>query len=529
MKKIFLFLISTFLIVSCVDEDLNVDKKNPSEVSGATLFANGTRNMFDLMNSCSVNENVFRLYAQYWAQTTYPDESQFNQVSRNIGGVIWNTLYRDVLKDLDGAKISTENSVDNPNKENQLAIIEFTTVYAYSILVDTFGNVPYTEALDPNNPTPKYDDAETIYLDLLDRLSNAIQKIDTNGSFGFDDFIYGGDLSKWKKAANSLMLRMAMRIADSNPTESVQFANLASADLILNNSDNFSINYLGASPNTNPLYVSLVQSGRNDFVAANTFVNKMQPREYLIYDSSDLNGDGVIDEKDEVEYIDPDSFTNTDPRMFVYFRTNKVVPEELNITDSNDNVVATFSYTDAYNNQTQLFEGGTYGTANSHSGHTQLGDILRVPDLKGTIISATEIRFLLAEASARGGYSVGGDTETHYNEGIRASFDEWEVSDVDSYLAMSHVAYSTASGDWKEKIATQKWLALYNNGFEGWTTWRLFDQPTLNNLPVADPEQIPTRFLYPTSESTLNGTNYQSASSSIGGDEKTTKIFWDKN
>ncbi|PHO01309.1 SusD/RagB family nutrient-binding outer membrane lipoprotein, partial [Rhodobacteraceae bacterium 4F10] len=195
-------------MISCVDEDLNIDKKNPSQVSGATLFANGTRNMFDLMNSCSVNDNVFRLYAQYWAQTTYPDESQFNQTGRNIGGSIWNTLYRDVLKDLDGAKTSVKNSVDNPNKENQLAIIEFTTVYAYSILVDTFGDVPYTEALDPDNPTPKYDDAETIYLDLLDRLSKAIQTIDTNGNFGFDDFIYNGDISKWKKAANSLMLRM---------------------------------------------------------------------------------------------------------------------------------------------------------------------------------------------------------------------------------------------------------------------------------------------------------------------------------
>ncbi|WP_368736309.1 SusD/RagB family nutrient-binding outer membrane lipoprotein, partial [Vibrio parahaemolyticus] len=83
-------------------------------------------------------------------------------MTRNIGGSIWNTLYRDVLQDLKGARANLiEEEADNLN--NKLAIIEFMEVYAYSVLVDTFGDVPYSEALDFENSTPAYDDAGTIY------------------------------------------------------------------------------------------------------------------------------------------------------------------------------------------------------------------------------------------------------------------------------------------------------------------------------------------------------------------------------
>ena len=155
MKK-FIYTISVFfligLVVSCdlndKLEDLNIDEKNPSEVPGEPLFTNGVRNMFDLMLGTSVNSNVFRLYSQYWAQTTYPDESQYNQVTRNIPDNMWLILYRDVLKDLDGAKqiITPETVVTDEEaaiKANKLACIKIAEVYAYSTLVDIFGDVPY--------------------------------------------------------------------------------------------------------------------------------------------------------------------------------------------------------------------------------------------------------------------------------------------------------------------------------------------------------------------------------------------------
>ncbi|SEB78242.1 Starch-binding associating with outer membrane [Tenacibaculum sp. MAR_2009_124] len=478
MKKYIISAICLMIaFTSCeVDESLNIDTKSPSTVPASGLFTNGVRNLFDLMNSTSVNNNVFRLYAQYFAQTTYPDESQYNQVTRNIGGSIWNTLYRDVLQDLKGAKelLAKEASIDatlQTDLPNKLGIINFVEVYAYSILVDTFGNIPYTEALDPLNPTPAYDDAETIYTDLLTRLDDAISKIGTGAGFSSaQDPIYQGDVNKWKKAAISLKLRLAMRIADSNPALSQQKAEeAASAGPILSNNDNFGIKYLSSAPNTNPLWVALVQSGRNDFVAANTLVDAMNP----------LN----------------------DPRLSSY-----------------------------YEMLSGIYTGGTYGSANSPGGASAISNLMKQPDLVGNIITAAEVNFLLAEAAARS-YTVSNTIEEYYNAGITTSILEWEKSaaEATAYLTQASVAYTTAAGDWKQKIATQKWIAMYNNGFEGWTTWRVFDQPTLNIPAGMTSADIPTRFLYPVSEATLNGAQYSSASSAIGGDTKTNKLFWDIN
>ena len=478
MKKYIISAICLFLtFTSCeVDEDLNIDTKSPTFVPASGLFTNGVRNMFDLMNSTSVNDNVFRLYAQYFAQTTYPDESQYNQITRNIGGSIWNTLYRDVLQDLKGAKELAEKEasgdpVAQKDLPAKLAQINFVEVYAYSILVDTFGNIPYSEALDPLNPSPKYDDAATIYSDLLSKLDDVINKINTgNGFDASQDPIYEGDMGKWKKAAASLKLRMAMRLADSNPTLSKQKAEEAiNSGVIVMNADNFGIKYLSSAPNTNPLWVSLVQSGRIDFIAANTLVDVMNP----------IN----------------------DPRLGAYFEM-----------------------------QNGAYVGGQYGSANSPTGGSAISDLMKTPSLQGNIMTAAEVNFLLAEATARA-YSAPKTTEEYYNNGITESILEWQgtATDASTYLAQTDVAYTTAAGDWKTRIATQKWIAMYNNGFEGWTSWRIFDVPTLNTPDGMTINDIPKRFLYPIVQAQLNGANNSEASTAIGGDLKTTKLFWDKN
>src|SRR5690606_2888703 len=107
MRKIFLTIFISIVGFSCNDrlEELNEPRKSPKEVPADALFASGVRNMFDMMVSTNVNENVFRLYGQYWAQTTYPDESQYNMVGRQIPDNLWQNAYRDVLMDLEQARI----------------------------------------------------------------------------------------------------------------------------------------------------------------------------------------------------------------------------------------------------------------------------------------------------------------------------------------------------------------------------------------------------------------------------------------
>jgi len=466
MKKYIFTLLSFMLVLaSCeVDSDLNIDQKNPSSVPSSGLFANGTRNFFDRINGWHEN----RLYAQYWAQTTYPEASQY--VMTGLRNNVWATIYSNVLQDFKGAKeLIIANNEENAT--NKLAIIDMMEVFAYSTLVDNYGDIPYTEALDSDNANPKYDDAATIYSDLMSRLSADIDNLDvTKAGFGAgQDPVYGGDVVMWKKAASSLLLRLALRVADVDASKASAMAIKGAAGAITVNDENFGINYLDASPNTNPIYADLVLSGRNDYVAANTLVDIMNP----------LN----------------------DPRMGHYF-------------EKKDGV----------------YTGGEYGTANAASGFSAISDQLKTADLKGTVISASEVAFLKAEAVARG-INLGGTVSVHYDNAITLSITEWGGSEADAsnYLTQSSIPYATANGDWKEKIATQKWIAMYGIPFEGWTAWRLLDKPTLNAPEGMSYSDIPTRILYPTTEAQLNGTAYNSAASKIGGDEKTTKLFWDKN
>src|SRR5690606_10671047 len=103
----------------------------------------------------------------------------------------------------------------------------------------------------------------------------------------------------------------------------------------------------------------------------------------------------------------------------------------------------------------------------------------------------------------------------------------WGGTDAEAtaYLAQPSVAYATAAGDWKEKIGTQKWIALYNRGYDAWVEWRRLDAPTL--LPPVEGLVVPLRMIYPVNEATLNGANKAAASSAIGGDSSDTALWWD--
>ena len=96
-----------------------------------------------------------------------------------------------------------------------------------------------------------------------------------------------------------------------------------------------------------------------------------------------------------------------------------------------------------------------------------------------------------------------------------------------AYLANPAVAYTTAEGNWKQKIGTQKWLALFNNGLEGWNSWKLLDFTGFNAPDGMTLGDIPTRLIYPVNEATLNGTSLNAAIAAIGGNSKTGKVFWD--
>ncbi len=483
MKRLIYILVITSLISCTKDiEKYNENVVDPANIPGEALFTSAQKSLVDQMMSTSVNNNIFRLINQHWTETTYTDESNYDLVTRTIPEQHWEFLYKDVLKDLKESAIKIESAPITPTfdpivQKNKLEIIEILNVYTYSVLVETFGDVPYSQALDLKFRTPKYDDGLTIYKDLLVRLDIAINLLDPSaGSFGENDRIYFGDVSKWQKFAHSLKLKMGLVLADIPSEVSLAQATVSSAaPLVFNsNSDNASMTYLTASPNTNPLYTDLVASGRSDFVAANTLIDYM----------SSLN----------------------DPRISKFFDNN--------LTDPVTNEV--------------IYDGGIYGSENAFGDYTHITKTIQVPNYPGTILDLSEVEFLLAEAAERSFYGTPADAEQHYNNAITASILFWggTLDEANNYIAQPNINYVTASGTWREKIGNQSWIALYNNGFEGWTSWRRFDFPLLVAPPDAVSE-IPVRFTYPIIEQTLNGDSYQAASAAIGGDLVETKLFWD--
>src|SRR5690606_15251867 len=170
--------------------------------------------------------------------------------NRDIPGNHWNELYSDVLYNLEDAKSKIENDVsilDEQLRANQLAIADILQVYAWQILVDTFGNVPYSEALQGlDNITPAYDDAATIYADLISRLSADIEALDeSSGGFGDNDLIYGYNITAWRKFAASLKLRIGVNLIDTNASlANSTISSAISTGVFTSNADNFVIYYL---------------------------------------------------------------------------------------------------------------------------------------------------------------------------------------------------------------------------------------------------------------------------------------------
>lgn len=484
MKKI-LILITAVIIASCSDniESLNENIKDPSSVPGETLFTSAQKSLVDQIVTLNVNNNNTKLWSQYLQETTYLQESQYDQITRSIPDNHWSFLYKDVLKDLNEASkvINDTKYVLKPDidvKSNKLQIIEILTIYTYSILVETFGNIPYTKALDIDNLLPVYDDGKTVYKDLINRLTIAINALDlSKGSFGIADNIYEGNTTLWKKFAASLKLRMGILLSDTDNTFAKSTVEEAVATGVFTSSaDNAYFKYLSSAPNINPIHNNLVLSGRSDFVAAATIIDMMN--------------------------------TLNDPRRPLYFLK----------------VPATGTYI-----------GGGIGLTSDFDSHSHVSPQIEAATAPGVILDYAEVEFLLAEAAARN-FAVGGTIKEHYDAGIIASIVNWGGTNADAstYLLQPTVDYntvianSTATTPWKEAIGNQKWIALFNRGLEAWTSIRLLDYPILA-IPDGAKSGFPNRYTYPVLEQTLNPTNWKAASGAIGGDLPETKLFWDLN
>lgn len=471
-----IFLLGIFTSCTQDFEELNTDTKHPLEVTAAVLFTNAQISLADQISSTNVNNNIWKLMAQYWTERSYRDEANYNLISRRIPDEMFKTYYA-ILKNLKDAKnIINAEQIAEPNiaakklnQANRLAIIDLTQVFIYQRLVDTFGDIPYSEALNSADYTPKYDDAQTIYKDLIGRAKTATSTLnDAEGSFDTADLIYNGDVAAWKIFGNSLLVKLGIGIADG-PLSALGKSTLeaAAANTFANQSEGAYFPYQQSLPYVNPLYTDLVESGRHDFIMVKGIVDLMT---------------GM-----------------TDPRLEKYF-------------ENLDGILTEYGAS-----------GGSYGSK------VHYNEAISAPDFHGILFTYDEVQFYLAEAAARG-WTVGSTAEEYFNNAVTASIIDWGGTSAEASDFLTAHSYSSY-GSWKEAIGTQAWVSMYTRGFEGYTFYRRLDFPTVLVMPPNPPtgvDEIPTRFTYPVNEQTLNAANYAAASTAIGGDLLTTRLFWDK-
>ena len=463
----------------------------------------------------------------------------------------WNFEYEVQINNLSNIIQLIEGKENKDELINLQAIARILKVWAVSKLTDTYGDVPYSESCLPQEQAiynPKYDTQQSIYQDLFKELKEAAAQMDeSKESYGSADLIYGGDVVKWRKLANSLRLRLALRVrfADAN-LASEQLSDLTEAGLMATLDD-------------------------DAYILNNTdYPDHLNPRYYRIINYS-TTSESVHTHMVMIEILRNDSI-NLDPRIKLYADT--VMAPWKGGDSPNGYYCPNYDYRGSPTLGLVQVEYKYPWGSNTVS---QLADFWRVPVLAPAMMRCSEVYFALAEAKLAGLLPAGfGSTaEQYYQMGIDASIDwykwfydltapqmpnlminyihnpewtpgnQWTTDDVDQFLeykrikdeevaAFKATEMYTLSGtedEQLEKIINQKLVAFYPDEFQGWCEYRRTGYP---KVPIGPDEaalkgQVPRREPWPTKEETINSASFQEALSRYGTDSRLTRFWWDAN
>lgn len=512
MKKIFLYTIIMGLTFSSCTKDFeqyNTDPNNLTEVGARErpfMFAKA-------QSSAAMNRSFYQtvqnlgpdIYAQYFALTTTSFRTDRYMLTPDWQRRFWSVVYVDTAPQL---KSILEN-VEQGSAEGALANIWW--VYAFHRLTDQFGPIPYFEAATANEVIP-YDAVDKIYADFFQRLEDAVEVLDAQpqGTTVYQgyDLMYDGDIAKWKAFANSLRLRLALRISNVDPTTARQQAEAAVASGVMeDNQQNASLEKSLEGNDTNGLAQVAVW---NEFAMSSTI-------------ASYLKG-------------------YADPRLQVFFQPSIATGEFNSLRNG-------MSATDlgvARNQSPANANVGTYWV--QYKGNTIEGNLTS----RFHIMGAAESYFLRAEG-ALNGWNMGAGAKELYNQGIQTSMEQWGITSASQYIssakrpaapqdyhkspavANTPIAWSSLPDEQREQIGVQKWLAIFPDGMEAWAEFRRTGFPTMYRVLVSENPDLPTgsfinRMPYPLTEETSNMTELEKGRALLGGpDNAATKVWWDKN
>lgn len=557
----FAFMTTGVAMTSCSDDTLsniNTDKTKVSNLDPNAQLTTALLQTYGDFSLMDTYRNYITGFTQHlaggWNVTNYAGS---NFAEDDISRRIWDRYYEISIKNLVDA---IHQSEDKPNLN---AALRIHRVYLTAVLADIYGDVPASEAglgYIAGISTPKYDTVEELYNWFFEELTacEALLGTGTDNISG-DVTSMGGDVAQWKKYANALRMRYAMRISDVNPQKAQdEFEKAVAAGAISSAADDAYIKY-SDSPYT-------YYDGANDYDFRTNALSEI------------LYGQDATSPTFVSSTLFYQMQRTADPRLYRICRhyynikRSQVKPDKEENIDLTDEVLAYFERTQTgeepcnpgaawYSDWMSApatselptlqkkadIDANTYDNSDfrARAMRPHLNIDFEMPNTPGDLMSYAEVEFLLAEAKTKG-WNVSGDAESHYEAGVRASMQllnnhyltSNKISDDE---INAFIAHNPLGDNPKETINTQAWILHMMNPSEAWANMRRSDYPAIldrtrlgiftNGFTYTDADMtMPNRLRYPELEAQYNSANYKAAIERMGGtDNWHSKLYWDKN
>ncbi len=489
-KKILLVVLTSMLLISCSKnfEELNTDPNRPKEITPGVML--GQLQYRIVNSSISAARNFTHELMQVDAPRVSTGGGGLHRYEVNPGAGVWSNFYG-YMTDIQ----DIYNIASRLNENNYRAIALVYKSWAYSILTDLYGDIPYSQATQAADGVfqSAFDKQKDIYLQLLKNLDSANTLFNSSRALTYGgDMLYNANtltgsvntgIVKWKKFCNSLKLRLLLRISkrddEVNVNEQIttMLADPVKYPVFTGNADDAIFRYPGTYPYFNPYYNARQLDWRDGTYFTQFFIDKM-------------NADG-------------------DPRRTVWATTVTVGGNPV-YRGIQSGYPTTLEY--------------AVGQNSSYS------DGLKTSPLVGVMMTYAELEFIKAELALKG-FSTGKTPKQHYDAGVTASMIQWGVSLPAGYLTQPGVQYDEAASSevQLEKIMLQKYYAYFFVDYQSWFEKRRTGYPVLprgSGIPVEN--QFPYRIPYPTYLQSQNPEHLAEAVASMGGDASSIKVWWNK-
>ena len=534
---------------SCSDEymeNMNTDPSKAATIDPNAQLTTAQLQTYGDLSMMEIYRNYHYAFTQQlmgcWNTTNYGGRHTLdnNEMSR-----IWTSFYTQSLKNIIDAQYRT---AEDAEKVNINSVLRIYRVYLMSIITDTYGDAPFSEAglgFLEGKFNPKYDKQEDIYNAFFLELEDAVNKIDPTKDKVTGDLIYAGDVTKWQQLANSLRLRFAMRISNVNPTKAqTEFENalVANGGVITDASSDALIKYMtiafsfgqeaysdyrgnslsqllfGNDPANNPSYL------------CSTFFNQLynsgDPRTFKI---SRCYYDGLM------------SATSPDNRVDI---TQEMIEKGIAFSPRDPGAYSWEPWPTGYDSDicAELAVNNPSVTATmAREVEPKLANNFLKSDNPGVVMTSAEVKFLMAEATVKK-WNVGSvSAEDLYKQGVRAAIDfltdnygctATTDAEFDAFI-QDKGAFGHTDNQKLEAINTQAWILHFTNPAECWANVRRSGYPKLKSPAeygfgqyLTGGTEIPVRLCYPVLESSYNKKSYNEAIERMGGTDNWHSLLW---